>query len=533
MWRKLFNSNSRRSVHGEAENSRQSSGISSRVATCLLVVSTGLLLSTLSLGTYIYVGQRSYDQWLLNRKQMEAELMKGNSAHAIYPHADARIGYVFNPALKTANLWAPDGGSEYRINQLGLRGREIGKKGPEGLRIVLVSDSWFWGWKLPDAERLEVQLKSMLDKHFPSNAYEVITVAMPGWNVENEAAFLEDHMDLLEPDIIVWSLASNDSWTTPGVLPPGQLASKMSRSSVWLCPETNFRSPEAPSWQVVKAWNKNIELMNDIKRTYNVPIIALFADGWKTFASMLRTINKAEFPIFVTSPDYQREKRWFVSYPNDAHPTAWATEIIATDILGSLVKHGLIPNTDLSQQEKEIIDRGALASEDVAANELEAFMHTGVAPFNRFTYPTQYSRTDDDKGDVHTGRLGSLGIWGDWNACPQGRLLIKNLAGNRKLILSFDDVKSDRHGENKLHCMASMPTGEVKVGVERRRGARRNCDIELPYSDHEELLDVIWRFDRFTCISPYDCLAARFFSLQPGGIDADPPVESGSPAVRP
>jgi hypothetical protein len=482
--------------------------VSARLASFVFGLFIFFLCTTIGLAGFIFLDRQLFhsDAELMSRKQLEAELVKGNSTDAIYPHADPRVGFVFNPAVKTASWGAPDEGPNYRVNRIGLRGREIEPKKPGVVRIVLVSDSWFWGWKLPDNERLEVQLKHLLDQHFHDNSYEVVTIAIPGWNVENEAAFIRDHIDVIQPDILVWSINPNDTWVTNGVLPPGILASKLSRSSDWICPETVNQTYMAPSFHVLQSWKDNVQLINKIEHTYNVPIVALFTNEFKTYVAMIKKVGAPDFPIFMTPLEYQNDKRWYVRYPTDFHPTSWATRLIAIDILGRLVKHHLIPDTAFDEQEHEIIAKGVAASEDVSPKDLETFLATGAAPYSSFTYPTSYSRGN--------GMVNNPGLVEDWYACPQGRLVINNPAGNRKLSINFDQIRNDLDRQNKLNCEAVMPEGHVLEGREDRVGEIRTCSVELPITSQPKLVDFIWRFDRFTCVSPYYCFAARFVSLK-------------------
>ena len=69
-------------------------------------------------------------------------------------------------------------------------------EGPEP-RIVIVGDSRVFGWKLSDAERLQVALQDTLERIAPNQRFEVVTVALPGWNVDAEFNDREHHEGVL------------------------------------------------------------------------------------------------------------------------------------------------------------------------------------------------------------------------------------------------------------------------------------------------------------------------------------------------
>jgi hypothetical protein len=489
--------------------------VSKRVVSCIFGLCVAFFVTTVVSVGYVWVKGKEvahYKRELLAWKRTEAELLKGNSANAIFPHSDPRVGYVLNPTLKATGLWGPDNGPDYPINSLGLRGREIERKQPRVTRIVLVSDSWFFGMKLAESERLETHLRNLLLERFPKASYEVLTIAMPGWNVENEAAFLEDHIELIQPDVLVWSLGPNDTWTTYGVNPPGLISAKMSRSSDWLCPETSNESSMAPSWRTIEEWKRNLGLINDISRTYRVPVISLFAQEMKAYVSMMRRLANPTFPIFMTPDEFRKDKRWDISYRVDFHPTSWGNRLMAIDILGRLVKHELLPPTKFTDSEREIIAKGERASLDASDRELAQYMETGVAEWNPHRYPASYTHKTTD--------VRNLGIWLyderawlAWSVCPQGRLLMTKPGADRTVVITFDRIRNNDDGGNRLHCEARTQTGDKYEGVERAQDSTRRCLMAVPTASQRQLVEVTWRFNRFSCLGPEACFAARFVSL--------------------
>src|SRR4029450_12286665 len=76
------------------------------------------------------------------------------SDQCLFPHFKNSIGYVFNPFLKQGTLWGLKD-HPYAISPLGLRGPNSAEAIAGNKRIVLLGDSWFFGWLLADEDRLD------------------------------------------------------------------------------------------------------------------------------------------------------------------------------------------------------------------------------------------------------------------------------------------------------------------------------------------------------------------------------------------
>jgi len=459
--------------------------------------------TTVAIGWYllVLVGERSgvaeLKNSLLNQEMLQRQLFQGSDSRrtTVTPHADTRIGYTLNAGVIKSGLWAAEG-DEYSINSIGLRGPEIAPKAPGTRRIVLVSDSWFFGWRLRDIERVEAALKKLLARYYPRLPLEVVTVAVPGWNVENEAAFLDDYADIISPDIMVWSINSNDLWDTAGVIPPGMLIGKLSRSSPWVCPETRW--PDQ-TWQVpfvLDGWKKNIGLMNAAQRRFGVPVMALFVHEYRDIVSMIRNVAKPEFEIFSTPQEYQADPRWDVEHPNDSHPTEWASNLVAVDILARLMSNGFLPQTVLDPDHQVVAAKGRAASAPVAPEQIEVMMQGHRQP-----YPHSYERSGDPP------KISTVGISEDWKACPDGRLVLAP-PDDEAVEIGFDEV---RPLPNELTCEArSMSNRASGIGTVQNGSA--TCRVRMPRDGLP--IEVIWHFSRFACSGSLECHAARFKSLK-------------------
>ena len=100
------------------------------------------------------------------------------------------------------------GGIPVNINSHGLRTPETTyKKPPDTFRILNLGDSVAMGWGVREEDTYSRRLeRSLNQKATEKLRYEVINAGTPGWNVENELAYLEAEGLRYEPDLILLNL---------------------------------------------------------------------------------------------------------------------------------------------------------------------------------------------------------------------------------------------------------------------------------------------------------------------------------------
>lgn len=104
-------------------------------------------------------------------------------------------------------------GIPVEINSHGLRGPEIDYKKPAGtIRILNLGDSVAMGWGVREEESYGRRLGEALNgQAADGQTYEVINAGTPGWNLENELAYLEAEGLKYDPDLILLDLTiAND-----------------------------------------------------------------------------------------------------------------------------------------------------------------------------------------------------------------------------------------------------------------------------------------------------------------------------------
>lgn len=120
------------------------------------------------------------------------------------PHPEPGAGYTL---MKPGSHYEWQGIS-VDINSHGLRGPDTLYTKPAGtFRILNLGDSVAMGWGARQVDTYGHQLEQLLNEQSGDNRhYEVINAGVPGWNVENELAYLQAEGLKYEPDLILLDL---------------------------------------------------------------------------------------------------------------------------------------------------------------------------------------------------------------------------------------------------------------------------------------------------------------------------------------
>ncbi len=100
----------------------------------------------------------------------------------------------------------------YSINQNGLRGEPIESPKPPGqARIIVLGDSIIFGLGLALEDTYAVSLETLLKNKYNWPDVKVINMGVPGYNTQQEEAFLKMKGFDLQPDLVILGFCSNDS----------------------------------------------------------------------------------------------------------------------------------------------------------------------------------------------------------------------------------------------------------------------------------------------------------------------------------
>ena len=139
-------------------------------------------------------------------RQVVARLA-GEGETPVDSHPDSDLGRI-QLAGHRGERW----GVEIAINQLGLREREIELPKPSGvLRVVLLGDSYIFGWRVAAEERLGVALERWLNEGATEGVrVECLHIGVPSWTFRNQAVFLRRLLTPLDPDLVLQVSLPND-----------------------------------------------------------------------------------------------------------------------------------------------------------------------------------------------------------------------------------------------------------------------------------------------------------------------------------
>lgn len=95
-----------------------------------------------------------------------------------------------------------------KTNSLGLRDKEYVLSDDNVKRVLLIGDSFTFGWGLNTEATFHTKLEILLNERLGD--YHVINAGVPGWGTLQEVTYAIDHFSLFKPDIIILTFCGND-----------------------------------------------------------------------------------------------------------------------------------------------------------------------------------------------------------------------------------------------------------------------------------------------------------------------------------
>lgn len=490
--------------NNEPARCKQAMNLSSRLLNLLLLTLAVLLATSVGLSTYFFLQFRGIEKLkvsLLSRAQLQSEILGAQPEYySAFPHMVKDIGFVLNPSMLRTSLWAAEGDS-YPINSLGLRGEEIGPKRAGASRILIVGDSIVFGWKLKEKDRLSSILNQRIAERTGGEANaEFITVALPGWNVKSARAFLDSHIRLLDPDLILWWSIPNDIEDVGGAIPPGVIAH-------WASPhdkdQSSFASLSAlhkrsgPFMPIIAAkMNENLSLITSFQSSYKIPVILLGLPPIKERSTTaLSKIQQIYLP-----PKYPKDKRWRLSLV-DGHPTPWANQIIATGILNKLSRSGLDLPFKFTPEEKVI------ARDFEVEESIEISKSDNPKDFTRalVKIPSNYIM-----GNPDTAEAVLTGISPSGEMSRVGTLFLRDPGNSSFIKLSVATIANiDEFPSKAIFKVRSRHFLETQTSIELRD---KQIELKLPLPKSpagERVFEVSWKYDFTHCSAPNHCIVGN------------------------
>ncbi len=482
-----------------------------RLLLSLLVLCAILFAIALSSGIYAYWSSgelRKAKSLVMGPQELMARLMKNRASdECASPHTISDIGFVLNPAFERCTMWVNEDQS-YKINTMGLRGDEIkppDPAGPYSKRVLVVGDSWVWGWEQTDSERLAVQLAAQLtgsamstvDSSQEAGAYEFYTVAMPAWNVVSEHAFLEAHYARLQPDYVIWVMTQNDVIDIAGVIPPGIIAHSLSAQLRNHAPFIEYGKTLYPMPFIRERWETNIGLVNQFQEKYDVPVLGMFVHMPPGFVSYVTERVQPQFPVFM-DPPLMKDKRWNVA-SGDTHPSAWATRAMSLVFLNAMSQSGFLPELQFKPEDQDLVDAWPKwQPTEYTARKLDLYTESWVKK-TPWEYP-QATGLEDETSSTWIEDKGVLFV----NAHKDADALELVIKVDKGLLIT----------KRVIHFRVSSQSGSAIDFEAALSAPKSEFRIPLPKDRHHSLIEVRWLSDFLVATAPDKRNIAELISLK-------------------
>lgn len=95
----------------------------------------------------------------------------------------------------------------YSFSHPHLRGKGLD---PKATQVLVVGDSFTFGWLLSDEENFVHHLQKMADGQFGADRVRFLNAGTGGWGTADYVAFIEDFGDLISPDVVLVFLNTDD-----------------------------------------------------------------------------------------------------------------------------------------------------------------------------------------------------------------------------------------------------------------------------------------------------------------------------------
>jgi len=327
-------------------------------------------------------------------------------------------------------------------NAFGMREEPYEDVKPDGVtRVVLVGDSFVFGFEAEQEERLGVFLRRYLSERTGNEAIECLHLAISSWNVRSECAYVRRQLGALRPDLVVQVIVINDLDDLKGVRGFGGmgfyspqvrerangLVSGLSYPALW--------PNRAPTYLLYGLDDESREryarARNDVTRLARAVEESgghyLLIGAWETFNPMVQGYVATDLrpdQVAYVSSAFTQDLRYRQD-ETDRHWNRAGHEKMAQMIYGLIARRELLPGVpkwDVADEVVAEIHRPGLA-EARAVEEYELVLrvkaHEQIA-----------SRFDLDDLKQRAVRQVHGGIDGDGNVAPYAALVLARGAGS-------------------------------------------------------------------------------------------------------
>jgi lysophospholipase L1-like esterase len=298
------------------------------------------------------------------------------SAPCYERHED--IGHLFVPGYRGTLYKGISTGWKHipaRINSHGLRGADFPLAKPPGVkRILVLGDSFVFGYLLPEDESMPSILQRLLDERRGRGRVQVINAGVPGYALTNERAYLEGRGLAFAPDLVVVASSTGD------VADAGRRKKADDAAEENVGAEFTIYRAERQSSLLTfmryllfgavarldpklalgrglhaetltpaarRAWGRHARefgRLATVARTHHVPLVLavyptelqLYSDNTRLQGRWEELARSESVPFIDVLDAFKAARRSALYVPADGHPAAAANEIVARAILAWL-----------------------------------------------------------------------------------------------------------------------------------------------------------------------------------------------------
>ncbi len=165
------------------------------------------LIILAALGIFLEFSLRLYD--ILSGQVLSAELisrlyMTEGEKHPFLEYTSRKNFHGYLPHLEPGKMF------EVQTNSDGFRTREFYPKLPGVVRVVILGDSFVYGYNVNQKNTLGVVLEKNLRLEFKTNKIEVFALGVPSYSTIKYAELARIYFDYLKPDIVIVSVDQSD-----------------------------------------------------------------------------------------------------------------------------------------------------------------------------------------------------------------------------------------------------------------------------------------------------------------------------------
>lgn len=348
-------------------------------------------------------------------------------------HNDADVARVMRPKVVSDR-----GEVVYKANRFGMREREYRMpKQPNTVRVVLLGDSFVYGNGAVQENRFGVHLERFLEERAGNSRLkpEVLHIGISSWNIISECSFLRRQLSLMQPDLVLHLIVTNDLDDTAGSRGFGAFASFTPQFRGRADGIIQMRHPE---------YRMNLGTTNHLLRAFDFESRDRYARSGEAIRRLTDALGKMGTPYVLSSrwpgiqdhvprklaPFLQPEqfaffsteavmdKRWWLA-ENDPHWNDAGQEWAAKLYYGLILERSLLPQLQLEPWEE---------AEAIRADVFDAGESEAINPRNRDVFKVRPVSEEVDLADMQASAAQfNGGIDEDGMVSPYASLLLRNV----------------------------------------------------------------------------------------------------------